>query len=221
MRTLGVLVAVAASVAAFSVTGSPAATGACKVPKLTGLKTADARAALRKAGCPTALVTATACAARTKVGIIVDQKPRPKLVLAKGRKVSVHVGRFCPPEPPPPPPPPAAPPDFVGDFTGSYTGLLVGSGGCPDIPIKGAALVRIEQLTTSSYDVLFALENAHVVTGEQCIEIARDTTFGEEVTSATGNKLVNARLTVTIDGDTITGKFQVRAGEFTFTATRA
>ena len=221
MRTLGVLAAVAASVAAFSVTGSPAATAVCKVPKLTGLKTADARAVLKKAGCPTSLVVATACAARTKVGIVLDQKPRPRLVLKKGGKVSVHVGKFCPPPPPPPPPPAPPPPNFVGDFAGSYTGLLVGSPGCPDIPIKGAALVRIAQLSTSSYDVLFALENAHVVTGEQCVELGRDTTFGEEETTSSGNKLSNTRLTMTIDGDTITGKFQVRLGEFTFTVTRS
>src|SRR5262245_8694911 len=186
MRTLGVLAAVAASVAAFSVAGSPAATGACKVPKLTGLTTADARAALKKAGCPTSLVTATACAARTKVGVVLDQKPRPKLLLAKGHKVSVHVGKFCPPPPPPPSPPPPPPPNFVGDFSGSYSGLLVGSPGCPDIPIKGAALVRIAQLSTSSYDVLFALENAHVITGEQCMELGRDTTIGEEEATSSG-----------------------------------
>jgi len=222
MRAFGVLVVLAASAAAFTVTASPAATGACKVPRLTGRTTADARAAFKRAGCPAgAFTTATVCAAQRKVGTVIDQKPAKNTVLKKGRKVLVHVGKFCPPDPPPPPPPPPpAPATFVGDYAGTYTGFLVGSTGCPDIPISGQALVRITQIGTSSYDILFALENAHVVTGEQCIELGRDTTVGEEVATATGSKLANERLTVTLDHDRLTGKFQVRSGEFTFTVDR-
>ena len=76
-------------------------------------------------------------------------------------------------KPPPPPPPPPEPPDFLGDFVGTYSGILVGDPGCPDIAISGIAEVIVEQLGTTSYDVRFGLENAHVVTTEGCMELGR------------------------------------------------
>ena len=188
MRACALLLVVAAvaAAAALSATGAPAAAGACKVPKLTALTTSAAKAAVKRAGCPASAFKATSkCESATaKIGRVLDQKPLPRAALKKGQKIAVHVGVFC--KPPPPPPPPPEPPDFVGDFVGTYSGILVGDAGCPDIPISGIAEVIVEQLGTTSYDVRFGLEKAHVVTTENCMEVTRTNSFGELTATATG-----------------------------------
>ena len=220
-RALLLVVAAAAAAAALSATGAPAAPGACKVPRLTSLTTSAAKAAVKRAGCPASAFKATSkCAgAIAKIGRVLDQKPSPRAALKKGQKIAVHVGVFCKPAPPPPPPP--EPPNFVGDFVGTYSGILVGDPGCPDIPISGIAEVIVEQLGTTSYDVRFGLEKAHVVTTENCMEVTRTNSFGELTATAAGTHLTGPGLTSSLSGEVITGAFQARTGEINFTVTRS
>ncbi len=223
MRACALLLVVAATagVAALAATGAPAAPSACKVPKLTGRTTSAAKAAVKRAGCPATAFKATSkCATVTaKIGRVLDQKPSARAALKKGQKIAVHVGVFCKPTPPPPPPP--EPPNFVGDFVGTYSGILVGDPGCPDIPISGIAEVIVEQLGTTSFDVRFGLEKAHVVTTENCMEVTRTNSFGELTATATGARLAAPGLTSSIDGEVLTGTFQARSGEINFTVTRS
>jgi hypothetical protein len=221
MRFLVLLVAAAAIAAATSVSKAPAAAAPCKVPKLTGLTTSAAKTAVKRAGCPASAFKATSkCEpATSKIGRVLDQKPPPRVVLKKGQKIAVHVGVFC--KPPPPPPPPPEPPDFLGDFVGTYSGILVGDPGCPDIAISGIAEVIIEQLGTTSYDVRFGLQNAHVVTTEGCMELGRSNSFGELTATATGTRLAGPGFTASLTGEVIGGTFQAREGQITFTVTRS
>ena len=221
MRVLLLLFVAAATAAALSATGAPAAPAPCKVPKLTGRTTSAAKAAVKRAGCPTSAFKATSkCEdATAKIGRVLDQKPAPRSALKKGQKIAVHVGVFC--KPPPPPPPPPEPPNFLGDFVGTYSGILVGDPGCPDIPISGIAEVIVEQLGTTSYDVRFGLQNAHVVTTENCMEVERSNSFGELTATATGTRLAGPGFAASLAGEAISGTFQARQGQISFTVTRS
>jgi PASTA domain len=220
MRGLVVLAALGACAAAISVTSAPAATPKpCKVPKLTGRTTAAAKAALKAAGCATsALHTATKCSSTGNVGKVLDQTPAAKAVLKKGQKVAVHIGVFC--QKPPPPPPPAAP-DFAGDFLGTYTGTLLGSPGCPDIPISGRAEVYVTKQDVTTYDVQFALENADVSTTEGCAEVQRDNSYGEIEATASGTRLGTSGISMILTTNTLNGQIQTTGGQITFTVTRS
>jgi hypothetical protein len=220
MRGLAVLAAIGVCAAAFSVTSSPAATPKpCKVPKLTGRTTAAAKAALKAAGCATSVLrTTTKCSTTANIGKVLDQTPAAKTALKKGQKVSVHVGVFCAPPPPPPPP---APPNFVGDFLGTYTGTLLGSRGCPDIPISGRAEVYVTQEDVSTYDVQFLLENADVSTTEGCAEVQRNNSYGDVEATASGTRLGTSGISMILATNTLNGQIQTSGGQITFTVTRS
>jgi hypothetical protein len=106
MRGVALLVALAAGVVVFAGTTAAASRPVCTVPKLTGRTASAAKAALRRAGCPVSVLrTATTCTRAAKVGIVVKQKPAARARLEKGQKVTVHLGKSCPPAPLPPPAP--------------------------------------------------------------------------------------------------------------------
>jgi hypothetical protein len=215
MRTLWVLVLLTACAATLSVATAPAASSTCKVPKLTGLSTAAARRALAKAGCPSvALRKATACAATAKVGTVLDQKPSPRTVLRKGRRIDVHVGIACAP-----PPIPAS--ELVGDWTGTYTGSLTGDRGCPDIPISGDIAVFIDG-PGPQYTVSFNLDNGDVVTNSaDCSELGRASSTGSLNVTASGSTLTATGFKATLTTGTLAGSMSVASrGKFTFSVTR-
>lgn len=215
MRTLWLLVLIVACAATLSVAKAPAASVACKVPKLTGLSTAAARKAIARAGCPSsALRKATACAPKAKVGIVLDQKPAPHTALKKGRRVDVHVGVACAP-----PPIPAA--DLIGDWSGTYTGSLKGDRGCPDIPISGDILVFIDG-PGPQYVVSLNLDKGDVVTNSaDCSELGRTTSTGSVNVTASGSTLIGTGFKATLSTGTLTGSMSVALrGQFTFTVTR-
>lgn len=66
----------------------------CKVPKLTGLKLADARARLKAANCALGKVTRKATAKRRQSGRVVAQRTKAGTQLSDGAKVAVTVGRL-------------------------------------------------------------------------------------------------------------------------------
>jgi hypothetical protein len=222
MRGFGVLVVLVAT-AVFPVAALPATPPVCQVPKLTGSTTAVAKAALKRAGCPSSVLSAsTVCAAQPKAGHVLDQKPAAKAALKKGQKIVVHVGKYCPPPPigppPPPPPPPPTPANWLGEYSGNYTGTLIGSPGCPDIMVSGLTLFTITQLGTS-YDLDILLQNGDVITTDTCDELGRGDSEGELVATASGNSLSADGFTATLTGTTLAGKIQTNAGEIDFTVT--
>jgi hypothetical protein len=215
MRTAWLLILLAACAGSLAVTTAPAATQACRVPKLTGLKTSVARRALTRAGCPAAaLRQATACAPAAKEGFVLDQTPAPRTVLKKGKRIDVHVGITCAP------PIPAA--DLVGDWSGTYTGSLKGDRGCPDIPITGQAAVSISG-DGPTYTLSFDLENGDVITNSaDCTELGRTTSSGSVDATASSTALTGTGFKATLDAGTLTGSMSVPLrGQFTFTVTRA
>jgi hypothetical protein len=214
MRAVSLLFLLATCAGSLAVTTAPAATQTCKVPKLTGLTTSAALKALKKAGCPAAaLRQATACAPAAKAGVVLDQKPSPRTVLKKGKRIDVHVGITCAP------PIPAA--DLVGDWTGTYTGSLKGDRGCPDIPISGQADVSIEG-DGPQYTLTFALENGDVITNSaDCKELGRTTSGGSVDATASSTALTGTGFKATLADGTLTGSMSVSGrGQFTFTVTR-
>jgi hypothetical protein len=215
MRAASLLILFAACAASLAFTAAPAATHTCKVPKLTGLTPTAARKALAKAGCPsTAFRKATACAPTAKVGIVLDQKPAPRTVLKKGRRVDVHVGIECAP--------PIAAEDLVGNWSGTYTGALKGDRGCPDIPIGGEVVAAITGTGFDEYTVSFALENGDVVTNSaDCKELGRGTSSGNVAVKASAIALTGTGFKATLSAGTLTGSMAVTGrGGFTFTITR-
>jgi hypothetical protein len=215
MRTLAVLALLAACTASLAVARAPAASGACKVPKLTGLSTKAARKALATAGCPSsALRKTTTCAPKAKVGIVLSQKPSPRTVLTKGRRIDIRVGVACAP-------PPIPVSEFVGDWRGTYDGSLKGDQGCPDIPISGAAAVTISG-SGLKYTVSFTLDKGDVITNSaDCKELGRTTSSGEVFAEASGNTLNGPTFGATLAGGVLTGKMSSTHGMFTFSVTRA
>ena len=222
VRAVLLVILLATGAASTAVTTAPAASGSCKVPKLTGIKTAAARKALTKAGCPSsALRTTTKCATAAKIGLVLDQKPSPRTVLKKGRRVDVHVGIACAPPPTPPVTPPVPPVDLVGDWTGTYSGLLAGDAGCPDIPISGSVAVSISG-SGPQYTLSFVLENGDVITnGAECKELGRTDSSGDVTATATGGTLTATGFKATLSAGTLAGSFMTASGKFSFSVTHA
>jgi hypothetical protein len=214
MRAVSLLILLAAGAASIAVATAPAASRACKVPKLTGLTMSAARKALATAGCPgSALRKTTKCAPKAKVGIVLDQKPSRHTALKKGQRIDVHVGVACAP------PIPAA--DLVGDWSGTYSGTLQGDPGCPTITISGDVAVSISG-TGPQYTISFALDNGDVITnGEDCTELGRTTSSGDVTATASGNTLTGTGFKATLSDGTLTGSMMVATrGQFTFSITR-
>jgi hypothetical protein len=145
--------------------------------------------------------------------VVLDQKPAPRTVLKKGKRVDVHVGIKCAP------PIPAA--DLVGDWSGTYTGTLKGDRGCPDIPISGEAAVSISGVGPG-YTISFQLENGDVITNSaDCTELGRTTSGGSVDATASSTALTGTGFKATLDTGTLTGSMSVAGrGQFTFTVTR-
>jgi hypothetical protein len=222
VRGAALLVLVAAALGATVAAAPAASTATCHVPKVTGLTLPDARAKLKAAACPARMTVVGACVkAKSNRGVILDQKPRPKLVLRKGTKVSVHVGKDCPEPPPPPPVPPTRAEDFLGTYDGTYEGAWEGVNGCPDIPVGGDAQITIERTGANTFAVHFALEAFAVdVNADDCKEFGRQDGFGTTQMTFLNGKLVATGFMFTLSGDKLMGAIEARGGQFGLTLVR-
>jgi hypothetical protein len=64
---------------------------ACRVPRVLGRRLAEAKRAIRRAGCSVGTISRKPSSKRLK-GHVVSQKPRPGMVLRKGAEVRIWVG---------------------------------------------------------------------------------------------------------------------------------
>jgi hypothetical protein len=222
VRGFALLVLIAAALGSTVAAAPAASTATCRVPKVTGLTLLDARAKLKAATCPARMTVVGACVkAKSNQGVILDQKPRPKLVLRKGGKVSVHVGKDCPEPPPPPPVPPTKPGDFTGYYDGTYSGAWENSNGCPDSDVSGNAEIWVEQTGALTFNVHFYLEAFAVdINADDCKEYGRRDGQGITPMTFANGKLVATGFMFTLSGNKLMGAIEARGGKFGLTLTK-